>query len=648
MLGSAGKWFTALITTCAALGTLLVNAQNLGLTAWLGSVDLGITAHAARRITVTPRADTLLAIEDTSVLAATVTDRRGAVLVGALIDWRSEDTAVAVVDTSGVVVARGPGSTRITASVRDLSASARVIVRQRAERMALLGDSSVRLLEGDTLRIMAHALDARGHRVRGQPPRWQSGDTTVLVADSLGLVRARGPGRTVLRARVGEMETAVAIQVDLAPATLGILSGNGQRAPAGRPLAEPIVVLVLSRGGLPVSGVSVTLSADGGQIEPGTGITDRSGLLRANWTLGPRPGPQRLRARVLTLDSTATVLAEADPVPGNTRIELVSTLPTGQVGTALDDPIVVRVTDTAGAPLADVPVKWSALDHGRVTGTAERTDSLGQISAQWMLGPRSGSQRLRAEVGNPRTLAPFTVTATATSGPAAQLVVRSGQEQKGIAGRALPQPLTVVALDSAGNVVLDARVRARPAQGSVTDTAPAPDVQGRTVVSWTLGEKAGEQLLRLGVAGVDSIVTVRARAEAGRPAAIVLKETGGKAVSGTPLGIVATVTDAHGNPVAKAAVAFSVTGGRVTAPRGLTDDSGHAATSWTPGGKGLEQTLTARLGGTTLAASYVFTITPVSKAVPVAKTAAVSKTTPAAKATPVSRTAPHPAPQRQR
>jgi hypothetical protein len=77
MLGSAGKWFTALITTFAAVAGLLVNAQNLGLTSWLGSVDLGIAAHAARRIVVAPKADTLLAIGDTAVLAVTVTDRRG-------------------------------------------------------------------------------------------------------------------------------------------------------------------------------------------------------------------------------------------------------------------------------------------------------------------------------------------------------------------------------------------------------------------------------------------------------------------------------------------------------------------------------------------------------------------------------------------
>src|SRR5262249_35698014 len=155
-------------------------------------VDLGITAHAARRIVVAPKADTLMAIGDTAVLAVTVTDRRGAVLMGALVDWKSDDSNVAVVDTSGTVIARGPGKTRITAQLRDLNAIAQITVTQKPEQLVLASDSAVKILEGDTLRLNAHALDARGHVVRGKTTRWQSGDSTIAAVDSTGLVTARG------------------------------------------------------------------------------------------------------------------------------------------------------------------------------------------------------------------------------------------------------------------------------------------------------------------------------------------------------------------------------------------------------------------------------------------------------------------------
>ena len=606
MLGSAGKWFTAFLTTCAALATLLVNAQNLGLTAWLGSVDLGITAHAARRILVSPRADTLTAIGDTTVLAATVTDRRGAVLLGALLDWKSEDSNVAVVDSGGLVVARGPGSARITASVRDLVAGAQVIVIQRPDHLLLVGDSSTTLLEGDSLRLIAHTVDARGHRIRAQAPRWRSGDSTIVAVDSSGLATARTPGRTTLRATAGGLEAAVAVQVSLTPATLGILSGSGQRAAAGRPLPEPIVVLVLSRGGLPVPGSGVTLSAEGGMVEPATAVTDKTGRIRAEWILGPRPGPQRLRARAQMLDSTVTVTAEADPVPGNTRIELAGDVAGGAVSEPLSRPVVVRVTDSAGAPLADVPIHWAALDHGGVTASAERTDSLGQAAAQWTLGPRAGTQRLRAEVGNPRTLSPYTITATGLAGAAVTAVLRAGQAQRGTAGKPLPQPIAVAVLDARGNGVAGAVVIARPAQGTVAESTATTDAQGRASLRWTLGQKAGEQKLDVRVAGLETNLRINAEAVPGPAAGITLHEVRAKAPSGTAVGIVATVTDAHGNPVHRAAVSFAASTGRLAPARAVTDDSGHAATNWTPGTKAAEQTLTARLSGTTLSGRYTF------------------------------------------
>lgn len=620
VLGSAGKWFTALFTTIAALAGLLVNAQSLGLTSWLGSVDLGITAHAARRILVAPKADTLMAIGDTAVLAVTVTDRRGAVLMGALVTWKSDDSSVAVVDTSGMVIARGPGTTKVTARVRDLSATALLTVIQKPEQMVLAGDSVVRVLEGDTIRLRAHAMDARAHTVRNKPVRWHSGDSTVAVIDSTGLVTTRGPGRTTLRASIAGLESSVSLQVDLAAATLGILSGAGQRGPASRPQAEPIVLLVLSRGGLPVPGSSVALAAEGGIVDPASGVTDKTGRLRANWTLGPRPGPQRLRARVLTLDSTVTITAEADPVPGNTRVELVGSPPIGDVGAALEDPVVIRVVDSAGVPLPDVPVALSVQDRGSVTGAAERTDSIGRVSAKWVLGPRSGPQRLRVEVGNPRTLQPFAVSATALPGRAATIAIKSGTRTAGIAGRPLAQPVVVTALDAGGNPVLEATVRVHPQHGSVTDTAPRLDTQGRATVLWTLGDTAGVQVLEIGITGVDSVTRVTARASAGPATKLTLKEEVGKTAA--PILITATATDAHGNPVAKAPVVFGANGGKVLTTKAVTDQSGRATTTWTPGTRPAAQTLTARLTGTKLSATFTAAPPPAKPAAPAAKPAA--------------------------
>src|SRR5262245_13844312 len=121
-LSGAGKWITVSVTTVAALVGILVNARNLGLTPWLNVGTISFADLAARRVMVTPLMDTLDAIGDTLHLAATVTDEHGATLAGATLIWGSDDSTIAVVDSAGGVAARGPGSTNITATVRELRA----------------------------------------------------------------------------------------------------------------------------------------------------------------------------------------------------------------------------------------------------------------------------------------------------------------------------------------------------------------------------------------------------------------------------------------------------------------------------------------------------------------------------------------------
>src|SRR5437870_8824137 len=116
-LTGAGKWVTVSVTTVAAIIGLIVNARALGLTPWLSVGAVSFADLAARRVVLSPATDTLNAIGDTLHLAATVTDQHGATLGGATIIWTTDDSTVATVDSSGSVLARGPGTATIGASV---------------------------------------------------------------------------------------------------------------------------------------------------------------------------------------------------------------------------------------------------------------------------------------------------------------------------------------------------------------------------------------------------------------------------------------------------------------------------------------------------------------------------------------------------
>lgn len=599
-LHGAGKWITAFITTGAALAALLVNAKNLGVSEWLGLAD-----YAARRIWLTPRADTLDAVGDTAELAATVTDKSGATLRGVSLRWQSSDTSVAAVDSSGVAVARGPGTTRISATVRDLVAQATLLVRQRPTAIEIPGDTVVRVLEGDTVPFVAHALDARQHRIRALVPRWRSADSAVVAVDSLGRAAARAPGWTTLTAALADLEARIAVRVDLAPAAIALVTGGDQRVPAGRALPQLVVTRVLSRGGTPVPGVEVTFAPGDAEAraDPEKVITGRDGVARSAWILSPRPGRQTLVVSAAMLDSTLTLRAEADPLPRNTKVEPVGML-AGRVGDALPEPVVVRVTDTTGVALVDVPVTWAALDRGIVAPLGDRTDSLGEARARWTLGPRAGQQRLRVQAGNPRTIPPVTIIAAAGAASPAVIAVVSGQGQAAPVGAALPKGVVLAVRDEHGNGVAAVTLTLRPAQGGVTDTTPVTDSSGRVTVRWTLGRTTGTHVLEARATGLDSVAKVTARARPGAPANVAFPDAAARGTAGTALRLAAVVTDAYGNPVPDALVLFAARTGTLSASRVMSDTAGRAATRWTPAAAAGDQQITATVRGTTVKATH--------------------------------------------
>ena len=598
-LHGASKWLTWTLTTAAALLTLFVNARNLGLTAWFGVLDVSFADHAAYRVVVTPRADSLFAVGDTAVLAATVTDRRGAVLTGALLHWHTEDSNVVAVDSAGTVIARGPGRARVTATVRDLTAGAMIAVMQHPARVLIAGDSALRIRQGDTMQLAAIALDARGHRIANATPHWRTGDSTIVTVDSLGTAIANGAGHTRLWATAGDGGAEVAVDVELTATSVAVVSGGDQRGLAGRRLPEPLVLRALARGGEVVAGATVMFSTEDGegQLDPVNATADHDGRVRVNWTLSPHPGPQRLIARLGSVDTVFTVGAEAEPVPGNTRAELIGGMPVAPAGLRLPQPVVVRFTDTAGTALVGVPVTWTLLDGGSVE-ISSRTDSMGTATAGWTLGPRAGKQRLLAQVGSTRAIPPLTITATAEARAPAGISIVTGQGQVAPVGKLLSKPVVIVLRDSLGNGIAGASISARTAQGRLADTAPTTNSQGRATLRWTLGPTAGDQTVQLRMPGLDSVAEVVAHAAAGAPAKVTvtaLPPT--KGTTGNATGIVATVTDALGNPVPNAQVAFVITGGTPTAARTKSDASGRATVSWVPASPG-KQRVTAAVTGT--------------------------------------------------
>jgi hypothetical protein len=262
-----------------------------------------------------------------------------------------------------------------------------------------------------------------------------------------------------------------------------------------------VVVRVQSLRGRPIAGIPVHFTTADGQgiVDPATVLTDSAGRARTSWTLGELPGRQRMFARTEQLDSAMVVTAEADPVAANVRHTLLNDAQVANAGDSLPSLVGVRVTDSTGRALVDIPVSWTPSDDDSIAPVEARTDSLGEAHVRWILGPRTGVHRARVQIGATRAVPAYPVTAIAKAGAATAVTVKSGQGQKATAGSALAQPIILHVTDRHENPVAGATVTVTPEAGSVRDTVLATDSAGRAVVRWTLGPAARAQKLAIRV-----------------------------------------------------------------------------------------------------------------------------------------------------
>ena len=590
-----------------------------------------------------PAIDTATALGDTVHFAATVTDQNGSVLVGARPTWTTGDPSIATILQDGSVIARGPGRTRVSVVVGKLVTHSTVVVQQRVANVDVgraAGDSTIILAEGSQLQLRARAMDARGYPIAGLEPTWHIDDSSVAQLDSSGMLTGRSAGRTMIGAKIDGVSDRTSVSVVTPASAISLVAGINQRALAGKTLPQSLVVRAINRHNAPAPGKRVTfrLAEGQGSVDPATALTDADGRARATWTLGADPGRQTLFATVENVDSALAIVAEADPVASNTRVTSLVERLSGQAGEELSDSVAVRITDSTGRALPDIPVRWTPLDGGSVEVASARTDSLGVASARWTLASKTGSQRLRAQVGVGPGLGipPVTISATALAGAAASVVVSAGDNQRAPAGAELRKALVFRVLDINGSGVGDAALTLSPSGGSLSDTALTTDSLGIARTRWTMGHSAGDYSLAVSVEGVKKLVKIVAHATPAAAANLAFDDVPvDKRSREAPKNkrLYALVTDVYGNPVPDAKVSFSVKSGTVTPTRAVSDAKGRAALTWKLGSKAGEQTLKGIVKGSDVTGEYVTQVgprEPLAKA-PSAKTAPLAKV-PSAKA----------------
>jgi hypothetical protein len=170
----ASKLVTAGVSTGAACVSIFSFLYSFGI---LGKSESHQTIGnlGVAWVGVRPAVDTATAIGDTLHLAATITDKAGAILVGTRPAWSSENPRVALVGNDGSVVAQGSGATTITVAVGGRIARSRIVVRQRVT--AQTGSRCASSIAGHC--ALAHAM-----RAVTPSPMWRRSGVSTTARSS--------------------------------------------------------------------------------------------------------------------------------------------------------------------------------------------------------------------------------------------------------------------------------------------------------------------------------------------------------------------------------------------------------------------------------------------------------------------------------
>ena len=221
----------------------------------------------------------------------------------------------------------------------------------------------------------------------------------------------------------------------------------------------------------------------------------------------PTPTPLRLFIGLVgalaILASAACGKDVAAPAPLAGILVVQGDDQSGQVGRALPTPVVLRAVDSTGTGIEGRAITLViGSGGGTVTPTAGETDSTGEISVAWTLGPSATTQSLLATTPG---LDPITVRATGIV--PSRIVIVQGNGQMAKAGIALPTGIVIRVL-GAGNVPMIGialALQVTAGGGSFTPQTVLTNTTGEATVSWTLGPVAGVNTASIQVSTLDPV-----------------------------------------------------------------------------------------------------------------------------------------------
>jgi serine/threonine-protein kinase len=152
----------------------------------------------------------VLGAGDSLTLVAT---GKGAAVEGSSVRWVSQDPEIARVVESGRILGGRAGATSVMAILDGDTAQVTVQVTPGPPARIILAPASLRLAPGGSEQLSASVSDAQDNLILDESPQWSSSVPGVAEVDGSGMVRARSPGSSVIRAEAGGAWNQAAVEV---------------------------------------------------------------------------------------------------------------------------------------------------------------------------------------------------------------------------------------------------------------------------------------------------------------------------------------------------------------------------------------------------------------------------------------------------
>ena len=396
----------------------------------------GTDAPVATSISVSPTASLSFAsVNQTTQLTAAVISQHGDTIQNQTVTWATNNAAVATVSNTGLVTAKGNGTTTVTATSGSIHKDITVTVAQVPTVILKTAGDGQSGTVGQTLAtsLTATVADALGSPVVGgtitfavtsgggsvgTPSTTTNGSGAATTTWTLG-TNSTQP-QSVLVTAGNAQATFTATATAAAAANVVVNAGNTQTAATGTAVTIKPSVKVTDSFGNPKSGVGVTfaVASGGGSVTGANQTTNASGIATVgSWTLGSG-GANTLTATATGVATAFTFTATAvTPGAPTTIAAFVGDGQTALDGYATNIRPAVKVTDAGGLGVSGVSVTFAVgTGGGSATGTTVLTNAQGIAQVgKWTVGSSAGSNTLTATSGS-LTGSPVTFNATGVAG----------------------------------------------------------------------------------------------------------------------------------------------------------------------------------------------------------------------------------------